>query len=419
MEVLRSKGDVAYYSFCDILKENEEASWLLEICFSAYLSRESPNSGDKFYSSTKGFKRGEFINSGGSAEVYKATLRDSAKTVAAKVFFGGRKLGKSDNYSFRREIRILEKLAGEGNHPNIVQFLGWCIEPRKHIIFLEYVPGGDLYDLLQKDDPIMEDNGVRMRLALDIANGMEYLHSRDPPIYHLDLKPNNVLISERDNAYVCKIADFGLAKARDISTQTSQKVDSPIACGTFIYMSPERHSASFLKDVKDCLEIAGQSDVFSFGMIMWAVRERTHPYEGAQKEFIQAVYKGGLLSLPTKVRFCQEYESLQTKCVANDGAERPSFQEILRVLREIVPCPLLVRTQLPAELVLITARLPVMLKPILVLKSMKVIHRPTHLLVSDINGLKTLAGQQVRVDKCQKALVQRQTTINDYGRKNR
>ena len=118
----------------------------------------------------------------------------------------------SDNYSFRREIRILEKLAGEGNHPNIVQFLGWCIEPRKHIIFLEYVPGGDLYDLLQKDDPIMEDNGVRMRLALDIANGMEYLHSRDPPIYHLDLKPNNVLISERDNAYVCKASSCSCFK---------------------------------------------------------------------------------------------------------------------------------------------------------------------------------------------------------------
>lgn len=90
-------------------------------------------------------------------------------------------------------------------HPNIVTFLGVCTKFPNLAIILEYCANKSLWSLLQnKKIPLSWE--IRKRLALDIAKGMNYLHSFEIPIIHRDLKSLNVLI---DESYRAKLADFG------------------------------------------------------------------------------------------------------------------------------------------------------------------------------------------------------------------
>ena len=83
---------------------------------------------------------------------------------------------------FRREVWIMSSLS----HPCLCGLVGFCIYPP--CIVCEFVDKGDLYSFIHRspEDPnyIEISSALRVRMALDIALGMRYLHSRDPPIIH-------------------------------------------------------------------------------------------------------------------------------------------------------------------------------------------------------------------------------------------
>lgn len=98
---------------------------------------------------------------------------------------------------FMAEVSLMSTLA----HPNIVQLLGYLSLPGRVAIVSEYVPCGSLYDLLHSSSSIYKpardfvDDKRRLEMALDIARGVEYLHSSKPPIVHRDLKSPNLLVN--------------------------------------------------------------------------------------------------------------------------------------------------------------------------------------------------------------------------------
>ena len=102
------------------------------------------------------------------------------------------------------------------------------------------------------------------RIALEIAYGVNYLHSYNPPILHRDLKSMNVLL---DSNYQVKLADFGNTKLLDVQ-MTKQK-------GTFQWMAPEVIKGNVYTE---------KSDVYSFGIIMNELATRTPPYQGVDKK---------------------------------------------------------------------------------------------------------------------------------------
>ena len=78
-------------------------------------------------------------------------------------------------------------------HPNIVTFFCACLKAPNCCIVLEYCSRGSLESVLR--DPVIPiDHPKRLQFAMDIARGMNYLHSQDPPIIHRDLKSDNVLV---------------------------------------------------------------------------------------------------------------------------------------------------------------------------------------------------------------------------------
>lgn len=144
------------------------------------------------------------------------------------------------------EARLLSRL----KHPHIVDYLGSAHKSRYYYLFLEYVSGGSLRNVLAH---IKGPLHIRMvqSYARDVLSGLQYLHQND--VVHRDLKPGNILISVDG---VAKLADFGTAF--DLSLLTHTKYQT--ICGTPAFMAPEivrreNHTTA--------------SDMWSFGGILY------------------------------------------------------------------------------------------------------------------------------------------------------
>ncbi|KAG3156828.1 hypothetical protein PI126_g8589 [Phytophthora idaei] len=168
--------------------------------------------------------RGKLIAKGGYGAVHKATFRD--KTVVTKQLLPERARDPRMLNDFMDEIRTCASL----DHPKIVTFIGFTFSSLMDLsAVFEYMPNGDLATLLQKQlkretrDPSVRDSygwfsstksergGLKCKslVALDIAEALVYLHSFESPMIHRDLKPNNVLMSEKWEA---KLTDFGVSR---------------------------------------------------------------------------------------------------------------------------------------------------------------------------------------------------------------
>ena len=96
-------------------------------------------------------------------------------------------------------------------HPIIVLFMGAVTRPPNLSILTEFLPRGSLYQLIHRPNlPI--DEKWHLRMALDVAQGMNYLHSSNPVIVHRDLKSPNLLV---DKNWVVKVCDFGLSRLKE------------------------------------------------------------------------------------------------------------------------------------------------------------------------------------------------------------
>jgi len=113
----------------------------------------------------------------------------------------------------------------------------------------------------------------KFQICINIARGMTWLHHRNPPIIHFDLKPANILVFED---YNCKIADFGL------SYISESKQASTASRGTMLYMPPETLRRKwYIKSGRNKSEISNlptvppeqitKIDVYDFGLIMWEI----------------------------------------------------------------------------------------------------------------------------------------------------
>lgn len=134
-----------------------------------------------------------------------------------------------------------------------------CRKPPVYCIITEYLSEGSLRAYLHKLEHKSLPLQKLIAIALDIARGMEYIHSQ--AVIHRDLKPENVLI---DQEFHLKIADFGIACGEG---HCDSLADDP---GTYRWMAPEMiKKKSYGRRV----------DVYSFGLILWEMVAGTIPYE--------------------------------------------------------------------------------------------------------------------------------------------
>ena len=149
------------------------------------------------------------IGQGGYTVVYLGKWRHKVVAVKCMKLSG---IFHKDNYSesIEQEATLLCKLC----HPNIITFYGIGISSTTEYLVEEYLERGSLEKMIaemrRKDEPLHVPFSQKLKILLDIASGMIYLHSLKPiPIIHQDLKPANILLDLLGNAKVC---DFGISK---------------------------------------------------------------------------------------------------------------------------------------------------------------------------------------------------------------
>ncbi|KAK4749694.1 hypothetical protein SAY87_027143 [Trapa incisa] len=156
---------------------------------------------------TNSFSASRRLGQGGFGSVFSGSLPNSDKPIAVKLMDSGSLQGERE---FQNELFF----AGILSSPLTVPALGFSFNKkrRRMLIVYELMPNGNLQDALlhRKCAELMEWKN-RFSVAVDIARGIEYLHSLDPPVIHGDIKPSNILL---DRYFSAKIGDFGLARVK-------------------------------------------------------------------------------------------------------------------------------------------------------------------------------------------------------------
>ncbi|XP_050264116.1 probable serine/threonine-protein kinase SIS8 isoform X4 [Quercus robur] len=255
-------------------------------------------------------RNGERIGIGSYGEVYRADWNGTE--VAVKKFLDQDFSGDS-LVQFKSEVEIMLRL----RHPNVVLFMGAVTRSPHFSILTEFLPRGSLYRLLHRPNPPIDEKR-RMRMALDVAKGMNYLHTSHPPIVHRDLKSPNLLV---DKNWVVKVCDFGLSRTKHHTFLSSQST-----AGTPEWMAPE-----VLRN-----ERANEKcDVYSFGIILWELSTLRIPWKGLNPmQVVGAVgFQNRRLEIPEEVD--PVVAQIICDCWQTDPDLRPSFSQLMSSLRHL------------------------------------------------------------------------------------
>nr|XP_010910701.1 receptor-like protein kinase HSL1 isoform X2 [Elaeis guineensis] len=230
-----------------------------------------------------GLTEDNIIGRGGGGKVYRIALDNHvAQIVAVKKIWNSRKLDSLLEKEFQSEVQIL----GSIRHANIVKLLCclWSIDMK--LLVYEYMENGSLDRWLRKKRRVGEqieemnsdhmpllDWSTRLRIAVDVARGLCYMHHGcSPPIVHREVKSSNILL---DSEFRAKVADFGLA--RMLVKFGGDNTVSAVA-GTFGYMAPAEWAWRCLQeadkmidainqDIKDPIYVKEIAFVFKLGVM--------------------------------------------------------------------------------------------------------------------------------------------------------
>uniref|UniRef100_A0A8C3T9J8 dual-specificity kinase n=1 Tax=Chelydra serpentina TaxID=8475 RepID=A0A8C3T9J8_CHESE len=224
----------------------------------------------------------------------------------------------SNRGNMLREVQLMNRLS----HPNILRFMGVCVHQGQLHALTEYINGGNLEQLL--DSPVPLSWAVRVRLALDIAHGLHYLHSKG--IFHRDLTSKNCLVKSEDNGYTAVVGDFGLAEKIPTYSEDAQK--EPLAVvGSPYWMAPEVLRGELYDE---------KADVFAYGIILGETIARVP----ADPDYLPRTEDFGL----DVAAFCNmvgddcpaAFLQLAFHCCRMEPTARPTFVEITQRLEGIL-----------------------------------------------------------------------------------
>lgn len=199
----------------------------------------------------------DMLGRGGMGAVYRGIDRLTGETVAIKALNPDLTTSNPESVlRFRREAEALRQL----DHPNIVKMFAAVEEDGRHYLVVEYVNGGNLRQLLDRERPLPLPRVLQ--IGLELADALSRTHHLR--IIHRDLKPANVLLTSSGTP---KLTDFGVASMADSHylTQTGMWVGTPH------YLSPEACNGE---------KLDARADIWAFGVMLYEMLTGKIPFSG-------------------------------------------------------------------------------------------------------------------------------------------
>jgi serine/threonine protein kinase len=227
------------------------------------------------------------ITDGGTAEIFLAKqhgARGFEKTVVLKRIFTSFYADPQFRHMLVDEAHVAMSL----NHSNIVQVLDLGEADGRYFLAMELVDGWTLDRILKRSKAagVPIPPALALYVTAEVCRALAYAHGKKRSdgkplgIVHRDVSPHNVLLSEQGEV---KITDFGIAKAHN---KTEQSLGNLIK-GKVAFMSPEQASAG---------ELDARSDLFSVGVMLYAMITRRHPFDApTDYETLMLVKNGDFL----------------------------------------------------------------------------------------------------------------------------
>ncbi|VAI26639.1 probable serine/threonine-protein kinase PBL6 [Triticum dicoccoides] len=289
---------------------------------------------------TNNFAEEQVVGHGGYGEVYKGIYE--GVEIAVKKLYLMPYLGVAYSKQFDNELLNLMSV----QHQNIIKLIGYCyevynkvtlleeryiyVESEQRFLCFEYMRRGSL-DKHLSDESGGLDWHTRYKIIMGVSEGLNFLHNGlKDPVYHLDLKPANILL---DESWMPKICDFGLSRLV-ASTKSHNTVDR---IGSHPFMPPEYIVRG---------TISKKYDVFSLGVTIIQIIAGPQGYskysDMSSQEFTELVHmnwRGRIGGTSTHVEeYCQQVKKcikIASDCVEQDKDRRPTIEYIMETLEHI------------------------------------------------------------------------------------
>ena len=292
----------------------------------------------------------EKLGKGGFATVHKGVLPGSSKQVAVKVVCHERGHEEDGRDDVAREVRTHQMLMdheienqelrqSQESCDLFVKLLYQIEEPSRSILVLPLLPGCELFDHVITSQAGRLPEASARKIARHLGKALAFLHAAG--VAHLDIKPQNVLVTERGSSEPqVRLIDYGCSDLFDPSDVTEAWVDE--CGGTDNYMSPERH---FDDDPEGRGFLAPPADVYGLGCVFFFMICGMSPFDwmsadtdGTSAELVRQIRTG---EMPFESDSSEEVQGLIRHMCRADPLERPSAAGLLEHawLAQPVPQP--------------------------------------------------------------------------------
>lgn len=292
---------------------------------------------------TKNFRLDSLLGEGGFGQVFKGWI-DETTLAPARPGTGlvvAVKVLKSESHQGHREWLTEVDYLGKLRHKNLVRLIGYCEESHNRLLVYEFMPKGCLENHLFRKGVEPMAWATRMSIAIDVAQGLSFLHSKEPNIIFRDLKASNILL---DSEFTARLSDFGLARNGPVGDNTHV---STRVVGTSGYAAPEYVATGHL---------TRKNDVYSFGVVLLELLsgrraiadERAGGVEETLVEWVKPFLidkRGVFRIMDTRLggryskKGAQAVAELALKCLNNDPKLRPTMAEVVDSLEQITNTP--------------------------------------------------------------------------------
>ena len=247
--------EVKNIPFDNMVLDAEEVIARSEKGLPVYTEQPVQVSSDELRGTSRYKKLGILLGEGGFKKVYKAVDQIEGKEVAwNEVKISQNEYENKENNNFSKEILLLKKI----KHPSILAILDYWFSKDNFIFITEIMSGGTLREYIGK---IGEVNiKIIKKWAKQILEGLNYLHSQNPPVIHRDIKCENIFV-DSSNGEV-KIGDLGVAKERRLKRYT--------VVGTPQFMAREMFEGDGYNE---------KVDIYAFGMCLIEMATGGYPYK--------------------------------------------------------------------------------------------------------------------------------------------